>query len=243
MTPAKYSNKMKERGNFIMTARNRTIDEMTWWEKHSDAVVVAILVAGICGIGGLLWSINSSVSDHAARLRIAEQRMERIASTLPDLRIRLSEEEISREYNVALVQYGKSSEKSKDGRVFLINMNTNAVEYWSPPDVADARINAAFSFAASGSFSATMQSARTFQDLEKARAEAGVADIFVPAIHISNSHVAQGDPGQFVGTLNNMGWRREDSVSFQDIGVSLMGGRTSFENIVEVTKKASAKVN
>ena len=226
-----------------MVTRAKTLDELTWWEKHSDAVVVAILVAGICGIGGLFWSINSSVSDHSARLLIAEQRMERIASTLPDLKIRLSEEEIEREYNVALIQYGIGGGSPKGDRVFLINLDSSAVEYWVPPKVADARINAAFAFAASGSFAATLQSARTFQDLKKARVEAGVADIFIPPVQVSRSHVAQGDPSLFVGALNDMGWTRESSVSFIEIGAKVSDSKTSFENIIEITKKASIKAN
>lgn len=177
-----------------------------WWSKHSDAVVVGVLTAVAIGGGTLLWNLNGQVSAISARLEASDGRIDRIASTLPDLGIRVASEDLFRQYDYAAIQISRDGQPD---RLVILDLRKRTQVLWqSPAGVQNGKLLEA---AVTGAVIETTNSAYSFADLSSAANKMGRMLPAPDALLAGGSWVAVGTPDALEVRLRDLGWTRASS--------------------------------
>lgn len=225
----------------MATSPNTPSTQQTWWEKHADAVITGILVAGITGIATVLWSINKSVSENNIRLTSTEKRMNRIADSLPDFKIRIAEEDVYRKYDFAIVQLNAANEtKYPDSKsVLIFDFNENSIQKWVSPTFTDPTLKAVYNSAVIGTASTVSPTSFTLSSLEQSSVEIKNNAMLPTIIDGEVSFIVKGPLDEYIGKLAKMNFRMEEKKLLPEFGITSEDQHKNYHTLVKSLENVS----
>ena len=233
-------NKSLVSGREFMTGKRKHVDEQTWWEKHADAVIVGIAMLAVSGIGGILWNLNSTVSTIDARTSSTELRLDRIANTLPEVRVRVAHEDVFRKYDYAVLQSREGLHNSL--RLFLLDFRNQRMNAWISPRVSNPDDELVVNSALLGAMTDTTNVYSGLNELQAASIKIARQTMVPSQIKANHSFAAHGDVNALEGRLVKLGWTQVKSSDFRNLGVARIEPGQDFPGIVSSFETAYPKL-
>jgi hypothetical protein len=173
-------------------------------EKWAELLISALLLP----VFVIVWTMRGDLSKVDGTLDGVVHRVDRIADSLPDLRVRIASEELSRQPKTLLL----TSQPQKKGNLWSVTINVldtirSKRDIYSLVEVDQNQAK----FTAAGLVYTVASGANSFTEMEKYSSDAKQTKFAPPTVEKSASFVSYTDTGEILANLKRLGYQPQES--------------------------------